>query len=61
MNVSKNEKIQVICGALVGSDLDSIMLKNRGSGEWGFTTIDKPINDLSAKDLHEVPLLNLAI
>jgi FkbM family methyltransferase len=60
MNVSKNEKIRVICGALVGSDLETIMLKNRGSGEWGFTTVDKPINDLSTKDLHEVTAFKLS-
>jgi FkbM family methyltransferase len=60
MNVSKNEKIRVIYGALVGSDLDSIMLKNRSSGEWGFTTVDKPIDNLSIKELHETPAFKLS-
>ena len=60
MNVSKNDRIRVIEGALVGSDLDSVMLKNRRSGEWGFTTVDKPLDNVSIKDLHETPAFKLS-
>jgi len=42
LNVSNNERIRVVYGALVGTKSDSLMLRSRGTGNWGFTIIEEP-------------------
>jgi FkbM family methyltransferase len=59
LNVSHNSNIKIIYGALLGSEKDSVDLKNRGTGEWGFTVVDNPLDNNYAESLHQTPAFNL--
>jgi len=60
-NVSGNPNIKVLHGALVGSDSasDSRMLRNRGTGAWGFTIVENPRGKSQPEDLHQVTAFKL--
>jgi FkbM family methyltransferase len=59
-NVVCNTKIQVIYGALVGGDQDSVVLRNRGTGEWGYTAVERPNDNAAATVLHSTPAYSLS-
>lgn len=59
LNVLSNEKIRVIRGALVGSGAGSITLKDRGTGEWGYTVVQNPHDNPDSANLHETPTYRL--
>ena len=59
-NVKSIENIKVVYGALVGRDQKSISLKNRGTGEWGFSVVENPKDTPSAEFLQETPAFKLA-
>lgn len=44
MNCQNLPKIDLIKGALVGSKKKELKLKNRKTGEWGFTIVENPID-----------------
>lgn len=58
-NVYNYENIKIIHGALVGSKIKTIDLKNRGTGEWGFSVVNKPKDNFDSKILHETPAYRL--
>lgn len=60
MNVSDIENIEVVHGALIGSRSKSIMLNNRGTGEWGFSVVKRPKDAPDASPIHETPAYRLA-
>lgn len=59
-NVSNLNNVEVIHGALVGTSEQSIQLKNRGTGEWGFTVIAEPTDSPSASFLQETPAFRIS-
>ncbi len=58
-NTSSIKNIEVIYGALVAGNKKKVLLKNRGTGEWGYTAVVNPLDNINAKDLHLTPALNL--
>ena len=58
-NVKGFENIEVIYAALVGTDAQTVSLKNRGTGEWGLTVVEKPLDNQIAETLHETPAVTL--
>lgn len=59
-NTAGIENVDVIYGALVGRSVESIMLKNRGTGEWGFTGVENPKDNKKASDMHRTPAFKLS-
>lgn len=59
-NVAHLPNVKVIHGALVGTTEKTIQLNNRGTGEWGFTVVDKPIDNPNASFLQETPAFRLS-
>jgi len=61
--LSKNLKglsnIRVVYGALIGGSQKTITLNNRGTSEWGYTIVSKPLDNPSAKPLHKTPTFRL--
>ena len=60
LNVVGHESIKVVYGALVGGDVKFVSLKNRGTGECGFTTVENPLDCSGAEFLHTTPAFNLS-
>jgi FkbM family methyltransferase len=58
-NLTNISNIEIIHGALVGSEIKSVELKDIRTGEWGFTIIDNPKIKLNAKKLHDTPAYTL--
>ena len=59
-NIAGHDNIEAVFGALVASEQETIALKNRGTGEWGFTAVQRPVDNPDAATLHEVPALRLS-
>jgi len=59
-NVLNFKNIEVISGALVSGNKDKISLMNRGTGEWGYTTVAKPLDNNESQELHESNAFNLS-
>jgi len=59
LNVAKVKNIRAVYGALVGREINEIELRNRGTGEWGFTAVESPQDNLSAEVLHTTPAFTL--
>lgn len=51
-NLSDTPNLKVFHGALVGKNTDSVTLRNRGTGEWGFTSVTNPADKVGAAVLH---------
>ena len=58
-NTQNINNIEIIPGALVAGDNKTISLKNRGTGEWGYTTVANPLDNNNSVELHESPAVNL--
>ena len=54
-NLVAHPEIKIIYGALVGEPKDKIQLKNRLTGEWGFTVVPDPADKPQAETMCEVP------
>ena len=56
-NIGSQKNIEIVYGALVGEKIKKIPLKNRGTGEWGFTVVDKPldVDKTLLNKLHDSP------
>jgi FkbM family methyltransferase len=59
LNVAAATNIHVVQGALVGGNVDEVHLRNRGTGAWGFTVVENPLDKISAEIIHKVPAYNL--
>jgi len=51
-NLANFSKVKIVHGALVGREIKSILLKDRGT-ECGFTTVENPKDRMDADVLHE--------
>ena len=40
---------------MIGSSQKTITLNNRGTSEWGYTIVSKPLDNPNAKSLHKTP------
>ena len=58
LNVAAATNIHVVQGALVGGNVDEVHLRNRGTGAWGFTVVENPLDKISAEIIHKVPAYN---
>lgn len=54
-NLITHPEIKIVYGALVGEPKDKIQLKNRLTGEWGFTVVPNPSDIPQAENMCEVP------
>ena len=54
-NLEGISNIKIVYGALVGSSKKTITLKNRGTREWGYTVVSKPLDNANAKPLQKTP------
>lgn len=59
-NVANLQNVKIIHGALVGTSETNIQLKNRGTGEWGFTVVAKPSDNRNASFLQETPAFRIS-
>jgi FkbM family methyltransferase len=59
-NVANHPRIEPVYGALVADAAKTVTLRNRGTGEWGFTAVAVPDDNPRARDLHETPAFRLA-
>jgi len=60
LNVANYKNIKTINAALISSESNSIKLRDRGTGEWGYTVVNKPNDNQDARLLHEVSAVNLS-
>ena len=58
-NLLGTTNIEIVHGALVGSEIESVELKDTRTGEWGFTIVNNPKIKLNAKKLHDTPAYTL--
>lgn len=58
-NLTNISNIEIVYGALVGSEIESLELKDIGNGEWGFTIVSNPKIKFNAKKLHDTPAYTL--
>lgn len=59
-NVTPYPKIRVVQGALVSGNMEMVTLRNRGTGSWGFTITDQPLDNPDAEPLQDTPAVNLS-
>lgn len=59
-NVSNFDNIQPVYGALVAKDDGNISLVNRGTGQWGYTAVQNPLDKIDAEVMHETPSVTLS-
>lgn len=59
-NTAGIDKIKVIHGALVGNDSGPVTLKNRGTGEWGYTIVEQSVDNANADYPYTVPSYKLS-
>lgn len=55
INLAMHTDIKIIYGALVGSPREKIKLKNRFTGEWGYTVVQNPSDRPEAEIMSYVP------
>ena len=58
-NLEGISNIRIVYGALIGSSQKTITLNNRGTSEWGYTIVSKPLDNPNAKPLHKTPAFRL--
>lgn len=59
-NLSTLKNVELVYGALVGTASESIELRNRGTGEWGYTVVKTPVDKPNAEILHSTPGFRLS-
>lgn len=59
-NLGGFDNVDIVYGALVGKSVGTITLKNRGTGEWGFTAVQNPKDVDEATQLHDTPAFTLS-
>lgn len=60
VNVQHLTNVKIVYGALVGRKMDKVKLKDRGTGEWGYTAIDHPLDKIDAPTLQEAPAFTIS-
>ena len=58
-NLEGISNIKIVYGALIGSSQKTVTLNNRGTMEWGYTVVSKPLDNPNAKPLHKTPAFRL--
>lgn len=58
-NLEAYPQIEIKFGALVGGDQKFVELKNRNTGEWGFSIVENPLDAPAATVLHKSPAFRL--
>lgn len=58
-NLQGTEGVEIIHAALVGKDSGEVQVKNRGTGQWGFTVVSEPRDRPEAETLHSVNSVTL--
>jgi len=59
-NIDPYPNIKPIQGALTEPGKSILTLRNRNTGAWGFTVVDKPLDCPEASELHQVPALQIS-
>ena len=59
-NISNYKNIKPIYGALVASNEEKVVLRNRKTGAWGYTIVEHPKDRLDAGIIAEVPAFRLS-
>jgi FkbM family methyltransferase len=59
LNVSAEPRIEVVAGALVGSPDTLVTVKNRGTGPWGHTIVERPRDSADAPTVNEAQAFRL--
>ena len=59
-NLAEVPNIRVVHGALVGESKKIIQLKNRGTGEWGFTVVSSPRDNPNSANIQNVRAFRLS-
>jgi len=59
-NVRDLDNVELVYGALVGRDLKTVELRNRGTGEWGFTAVEEPKDKIGAQAFEVTPAYTLS-
>ena len=59
-NLADLEDVEIVHGALVGRGAGPVELKNRGTGEWGYTAVHQPLDNVSAETMHSAPAVTLS-
>lgn len=59
-NIAQFENIKSVFGALVAKDDGNISLVNRGTGQWGYTAVQGPLDNLDASAMHDTPTVSLS-
>lgn len=54
-NIGEDPGIEIVQGALIGHKEDSISLRNRGTGEWGYTVVSAPKDNAEAPEIQSTP------
>ena len=58
-NLSSLSNVEIVHGALVGTSEKNIKLKNRGTGEFGFTVVEAPSDNPNAPPVQETQAFRL--
>lgn len=58
-NVQGFPRIQVVRGALVGTDTKSVTVRNRGTGAWGHTIVERPRDSCNSTSVNEARAFRL--
>ncbi|MEJ8311584.1 FkbM family methyltransferase [Agrobacterium larrymoorei] len=58
-NTALYSNIEIRKVALAGSHEGPLSLRNRGTGEWGFTVIDRPIDNVDAVAIEQVDTIDI--
>lgn len=59
-NIIQFENIKPVLGALVAKDDGNISLVNRGTGQWGYTAVQSPLDNMDAAVMHDTPTVSLS-
>jgi len=59
-NLENYKDIDVVHGALVGGSSKKLNLKNRGTGNWGFSVVEAPKDKIDAEKIQEVKTFRIS-
>lgn len=59
-NIRPYPNIRVVQGALVAKNIEKVILRNRGTGEWGFTVAENPLDAPGAEIVQRTPAVTLS-
>jgi FkbM family methyltransferase len=59
LNVKSYKNIRAIRAALVPTPKGRVMLSNRGTGQWGYTIVDRPLDNPDSEAIEDTPTITL--